>query len=250
MFNSLTGLYFKSRGVDIAQIGWLASLPLWGGAIGGMLGGMVNDALLQGQRGRLIRLTILQGCVLATFVSLTDWMIGQRTWQVGISRLGLGLVLGTAGGALLGSLLSLLGGRRRWCRSVLGCLGCLVACGMMFLVLGQETALSAGLVLFTAKFFADTQQPTQWGACSDVGGRFTATVFALINLAGNVGGVLFPPIYGYLLEWNTAAVDGRSVTSYGPLFFLLSCMYLTGALCWLMADTSRTVESQTPETAG
>src|SRR5262249_9025433 len=43
-FVSLIGTYFlQARGFDIAKTGWLASLPLWGGALGGIAGGWLND---------------------------------------------------------------------------------------------------------------------------------------------------------------------------------------------------------------
>ena len=44
VFVSLIGAYFlQARGFDIAKTGWLASLPLWGGALGGIAGGVLND---------------------------------------------------------------------------------------------------------------------------------------------------------------------------------------------------------------
>jgi sugar phosphate permease len=46
-FVYLMGSYFKSRyGLEISKIGWLASLPLWGGALGGIAGGWLNDRLI------------------------------------------------------------------------------------------------------------------------------------------------------------------------------------------------------------
>ena len=43
-FVSLIGTYFlRGRGFNIAQTGLLASLPLWGGALGGIAGGWLND---------------------------------------------------------------------------------------------------------------------------------------------------------------------------------------------------------------
>src|SRR6185437_16191481 len=43
-FVSLIGTYFlQARGFDIGKTGWLASLPLWGGALGGITGGWLND---------------------------------------------------------------------------------------------------------------------------------------------------------------------------------------------------------------
>jgi nitrate/nitrite transporter NarK len=47
VFVSLIGKYFLARhGLDIKSVGWLASLPLWGGALGGIVGGWLNDRLI------------------------------------------------------------------------------------------------------------------------------------------------------------------------------------------------------------
>ena len=46
-FVSLIGTYFlRARGLDIAKTGWMASLPLWGGAVGGIVGGWLNDSAI------------------------------------------------------------------------------------------------------------------------------------------------------------------------------------------------------------
>lgn len=48
VFVSLIGTYFLRRhGVDIKSAGWLTSLPLWGGALGGIAGGWLNDTLIR-----------------------------------------------------------------------------------------------------------------------------------------------------------------------------------------------------------
>lgn len=47
-FVYLIGKYFLDRhGLDIKHVGWLASLPLWGGALGGIAGGWLNDRLIR-----------------------------------------------------------------------------------------------------------------------------------------------------------------------------------------------------------
>jgi len=47
-FVYLIGKYFLDRhGLDIKNVGWLASLPLWGGALGGIAGGWLNDRLIR-----------------------------------------------------------------------------------------------------------------------------------------------------------------------------------------------------------
>jgi len=186
-FVSLIGLYFlKARDLDIASTGWLASLPLWGGALGGIVGGWLND---QGIRST---------------------------------------------------------GSRRWSRSLVGFFGKLVGCAMLLLVVRQSSAVGAGLCLMAAKFFSDWSQPTTWGTCTDLGGRFSATVFSIINTAGTLGGVAMPLVFGGLLDWFTSKVplDGQVVetTDWGPLFYLLSGMYLASGLCWLLVDCTKKIE--------
>lgn len=188
-FVSLIGLYFlKARGLDIASTGWLASLPLWGGALGGIAGGWLNDR--------------------------------------GIRALG----------------------SRRWARSLVGFLGKLLGCIMLLLVVKQNSPLGAGLCLMAAKFFSDWSQPTTWGTCTDLGGRFSATVFSIINTAGTLGGVVMPLVFGGLLDWFTrqSTIEGQIVatTDWGPLFYLLSGMYLASGLCWLLVDCTKQLEPQ------
>jgi len=46
VYISLMGSYFIDRGFGYAAVGILASLPLFGGAIGGLVGGVLNDLLI------------------------------------------------------------------------------------------------------------------------------------------------------------------------------------------------------------
>jgi len=186
-FVALIGTYFlQARGFSIGATGWLASLPLWGGALGGIAGGWLND--------RLIRST----------------------------------------------------GNRRWSRSGVGFVGKVIGCAMLAFVVAQSSGQSAAMFLFAAKFFSDWSQPTTWGTCTDLGGRFSATVFSVVNFAGTLGGVAMPLIFGLLLDWFTESklVDGETIstTSWGPLFYLLAGMYLASGLCWLLVDCTRTLD--------
>ncbi|WP_152050493.1 MFS transporter [Tautonia marina] len=187
VFVALIGTYFlRARGFDIAQTGWLASLPLWGGALGGIAGGWLND--------RLIAQT----------------------------------------------------GNRRWARSGVGFSGKLIGCVMLALVVGQSSGVAAAWVLMVAKFFSDWSQPTVWGTCTDLGGRFSATVFSIINTAGTLGGVVMPIVFGLVLDAFTTEVAGPSgsttTTDWGPLFVVLAAMYLGSGVCWLLIDCTRTLD--------
>jgi ACS family glucarate transporter-like MFS transporter len=189
-FVGLISLYFQSRGLDLGSTGWLTSLPLIGGALGGYVGGWLNERC------------------------------------IGFS------------------------GNRRWSRSLIGFTGKVIGCAMLLLVVRQETALAAGVMLLLAKFFGDWSQPTTWGTCTDLGGRFSATVFSIINTSGTLGGIIMPLVFGKLLDWFTLEVAEpgetiRKVTNWDPLFYLLAAMYLASGLCWLLVDCTRPLEANT-----
>ena len=186
-FVALIGTFFlKARGFGVAEAGWLTSMPLWGGALGGIAGGWLNDEFI------------------------------RRT------------------------------GSRRWGRSIVGFVGKVVGCIMLLFVVRQETGLSAALCLMTAKFFSDWSQPTAWGVSTDLGGRYSATVFSVSNTAGTLGGVIMPIVFGVILDKFTrvAVINGHSqtISKWGPLFILLSSMYLASGFCWLMVNCTRSLD--------
>ena len=96
------------------------------------------------------------------------------------------------------------------------------------------------------KFFTDWTQPTVWGTCTDMGGRYSATVFSIINTSGSVGGVIFAPVVGIILDRFTTQqlVDGvtQNVTNYTPVFVIVAGMYIVSALCWLFIDCTNSLD--------
>ncbi|MBC8351557.1 MAG: MFS transporter [Planctomycetes bacterium] len=183
----LMGSYFiTARHFDIATASLLISLPLWGGAIGGVVGGFVNDGLIH------------------------------------------------------------LTGSRRWSRTTVGFAGKFVACLMMFVAIQQVSGVAAAFCLFVVKFFSDWTQPTVWGACTDMGGRYSATVFSIINTSGSVGGICTPPVLGVILDMNTTReiVDGKEelITNYTPMFTIVAAMYMVSACCWLFINCTRSLD--------
>ena len=187
VYSLFMGDYFlNTKGFSIGQTGLLVSLPLWGGAIGGVLGGFCNDLLIR-----------------AT-------------------------------------------GSRRWSRSTVGFMGKFLACMLMFMVISRESGVAAGWALFAVKFFSDWSQPTVWGACTDLGGRYSATVFSIINTSGTVGGVIAPVTFGAILDYNSVAtmVEGhkKMIANYDALFYLVAALYLVSATCWLFINCTDSLE--------
>ena len=189
IYVSTMGSYFISaRNFDAATAGLLVSLPLWGGAVGGIVGGFINDGLI--------------------YVTSS----------------------------------------RRWSRRVAGFAGKFFACIIMFVAINQTSGVAVAVCLFVVKFFSDWTQPTVWGACTDMGGRYSATTFSIINTAGNVGALVTPLVSGLLLDYYSTRqiVDGveQTVTNYTPMFVLVAAMYLVSACCWFFIDCTQSLDRE------
>jgi len=127
-------------------------------------------------------------------------------------------------------------------------IGKLLATVFMFTSLGFDSALLIVGCFFLVKFFGDWSQPTVWGTCTDIGGRYSATVFGVINTSGSIGGLVSPIAFGAILDWNTSMVlvDGieKSVANYNPLFVTVAVMYVISAFCWIMIDCTDSLEAR------
>ncbi|MCH2200410.1 MAG: MFS transporter [Fuerstiella sp.] len=186
IYVALMGSYFIDRGFGFAAVGILASLPLFGGAIGGLVGGILNDVLI--------------------------------AWT----------------------------GNRRWSRTAVGFTGKFVSAGMMLVAISQSNGHMAAGCFFMVKFFTDWSQPTVWGTCTDMGGRYSASVFSIINTAGGIGGITMVLFAGPFLDYFTTEmiVEGKTmlVTDYNPLFMIVAGMYVLSALSWIFINCTNALD--------
>lgn len=186
VFVLILGSYLKSLGADSGgQLGVLVSLPLLGGALGGVFGGYANDWAIQRFRSR------------------------------------------------------------RWSRSAVAGIGLAVGGVLVMLSVAAVDPFTVAIGLMLARFFTDWNQPTVWGTCTDLGGKFSATVFGMNNMTGNLGAFLTPFAVGILLDAFSImeVVDGISVrqTDYVPAFMMCAAMMWAAAACWLMIDCTKTI---------
>jgi ACS family glucarate transporter-like MFS transporter len=172
-------LDFKKLGV--ADTGWLAALPLLGGAAGGLTSGTLQSYLI------------------------------RRT------------------------------GNRRWARSGVGLAGKLLAAVLMLASLALEDPVYLALTFLVVKFFTDWEQPAEWGAVSDLGGRGAATAFGCVNTAGAIGGVVGGLLIGFILR---ASAEGGVPTAAGwnTVFVLTAVEYLAASASWLFIDCRRPLD--------
>jgi ACS family glucarate transporter-like MFS transporter len=194
VYTSVLGSFFFSKDISWEQLGIYASLPLFGGAIGGFTGGFLND------------------------------------WIIKIT------------------------GSRKWGRRIMGSTGKTIAAIFVFVAIAQTNVAYLAIGLFVVKFFSDWSQPTVWGTCTDIGGPYSATVFSIVNTAGNVGAIIVSLfILGPLLDSYTTIeiINGESKpdTDYFPMFVVVASLYIVTAFLWLFIDCTKPIDPEEPTKA-
>ncbi|WP_263384636.1 MFS transporter [Granulicella arctica] len=99
---------------------------------------------------------------------------------------------------------------------------------LLFLFTRVHAVLPAMLCMATASFCSDLTMPISWNACVEIGGPFTATVAATMNMFGNLAGFVAPVIGGLILQ--------RTGGSWNLLIYLMVGAATVSALCWLYLD--------------
>ena len=95
----------------------------------------------------------------------------------------------------------------------------------------------AMLVLLVAKFFGNWALSTQWGTITDIGGRASATIFGVVNMAGTTAGFLAGPVLGYVKYYQ----------GFDALFFTAASAFMLSALCWLLINCTCQLVVEAPE---
>ena len=151
----------------------------------------------------------------------------------------LGGALGGALGGWLNDTILKQTGNRRWTRTGIALTGKGLA-GVVLLVALLTTYDNPYVfcsMLFLVKFFGDWSLTTSWATISDIGGKATATVFALNNSIAGIGAILAPLMYGYVAEYS----DWKTV------FFIACGAYFLCALSWLLVNcTIPILRDETP----
>jgi MFS family permease len=90
-----------------------------------------------------------------------------------------------------------------------------------------------------ASFCNDVVLPPAWGACMDVGGKFSGTLSGAMNMTGNLGGSLFPVVTGFILD--------HMGNNWNLVFYLCTASYVFASLLWMRLDPVTPIGQ--PETA-
>lgn len=111
------------------------------------------------------------------------------------------------------------------------------ATGVLLIVFTHiRPAIPAMIVMGLASFASDLTMPISWDACVVIGGAYTATVAAAMNMLGNLGGFVAPVVGGMILQRV-----GNGAKGWNMLIDTMVGATAVSAACWLYLD---------PESAG
>ena len=144
---------------------------------------------------------------------------------------GVGCILG---GFLTDALVKVLGGR--WGRTFQGMVS--YSLGGIFFLLALTTTdpWLAVPCLCVASFMKDFAMASSWATCIDIGHRYSGTVGGFMNMIGNMGTAVSPPIVKYLAgkdSWEMALVYS-------------ACMFFIASAGWVFINPKRVIV-YTPE---
>ena len=104
---------------------------------------------------------------------------------------------------------------------------------LLFCFTHVQSVVLAMLVMGLASFCSDLTMPISWDACVEIGGPYTATVAAAMNMVGNLAGFVAPVAGGVILE--------RTGGNWSLLIYTMAAAAAVSAVCWfyLNPDSSR-----------
>jgi MFS family permease len=95
---------------------------------------------------------------------------------------------------------------------------------------GQPVA--AAVLIALAMAAATFTLSAAWGTCIDIGGSNSGVVSATMNTASQFGSLLSPLVVAYTLKW---------FNNWDISLYVMSALFLVGAVCWALIDPRRNV---------
>jgi nitrate/nitrite transporter NarK len=120
---------------------------------------------------------------------------------------------------------------RRWPRRTIAVVSLLSTSLFLFIFLHTQTVLTAMLCMGLASLCSDLTMPVSWDACVEIGGAYTATVAATMNMMGNLAGFVMPVVGGLILK--------KTPGDWTALLHLMIGSDVMAAACWLYLNPER-----------
>jgi len=147
------------------------------------------------------------------------------------------IVGGLCGGLVVDAILRRTGSRWLSRNGVaIGAMGLTAA----FTLASSWTSTAGGLVavISVGAMFSGVAGPCGWVGTIDIGGRHTAVVVGVMNMAGGLSGVIVTPLLGQLIK-SIKQTDGN----WNLVIYLHAAFYLAAATSWLLVRPSKQIAS-------
>jgi ACS family glucarate transporter-like MFS transporter len=159
---------------------------------------------------------------------LNEYGVEPKNAGVLVSLPSVGLLAGSLMGGFLSDALLARTGSAILARKVLA-IGCLIAGGAVMLIAGLMPAVwGFGALMLLGCWIAGLGGPCAYAATIDLGGRYVAPVFSIMNMAGNLAAYVFPVVVPWLLD---ATAD-----NWYSVLALSAGLNIVAAVCWLFFD--------------
>src|ERR1700760_2657568 len=109
--------------------------------------------------------------------------------------------------------------------------GLLATSLLLFVFLHIPSVGVAMVCMGVASLCSDLTMPISWDACVEIGGSYTATVAATMNMSGNLAGFVMPVVGGFILQ--------KTAGNWQALIHLMIVSDVIAALCWLYLNPER-----------
>jgi ACS family glucarate transporter-like MFS transporter len=109
-------------------------------------------------------------------------------------------------------------------RSIAFC-GFLGTAILLFVFTRIQSVVPAMIAMGLASFSSDLTMPISWDACVEIGGPYTATIAAAMNMLGNLAGFVAPVVGGLILQ--------RTGGDWNVLIYTMIAAATVSAACWL-----------------
>jgi MFS family permease len=95
-----------------------------------------------------------------------------------------------------------------------------------------QAVAPAMVAMGLASLASDLTMPISWDACVEIGGSYTATVAATMNMVGNLAGFVAPVVGGVILE----RAGKRGGSGWNVLIDTMAAAATVSAACWIYLD--------------
>lgn len=109
--------------------------------------------------------------------------------------------------------------------------GFLAAAVLLVAFTRVQRAAPAMVIMGLASFASDLTMPISWDLCVEIGGAYTATVAAAMNMLGNLAGFVAPVVGGVILQRA-----GTGPRGWNLLIDTMVASSAVSAACWLYLD--------------